>query len=200
MGAGFSRTHRLRESEIQNLDRLVRRDLDVGRFQVAVDDAVLVRGLQSFGDLQRNAQRLLEAHRTTREPLGERLALDEFHDEQMASARLLHPEQDGNARMIQRGEGPGFTLESRDPIRIRGHLVGQDLDGDAASQLGITGAIHRAHSTFTEQALNREGAKGGADHLGAHDTISGSQGCVITRISYASSALTMISLPSAATS
>ena len=50
----------LGEAEVEHLDRAVRRDLDVRRLEVAVDDALLVRRLERLGDLPRDRQRLVE--------------------------------------------------------------------------------------------------------------------------------------------
>ena len=44
--------------------RAVRRDLDVGRFQIAVDDALLVRRFERLGDLARDRERLRDRQRT----------------------------------------------------------------------------------------------------------------------------------------
>ena len=49
---------RLGETEVEQLDAAVRQQLDVGRLEVAVDDAVLVGGFQRLGNLRGGAQRL----------------------------------------------------------------------------------------------------------------------------------------------
>ena len=57
VAANLSRQlERLRQSKIQDLDDAARRDLDVGRLQIAMDDALLVRGFERFGDLPANFQ------------------------------------------------------------------------------------------------------------------------------------------------
>ena len=57
------RLPRLGEPEVEHLDRAVVGDLDVGRFEIAVDDALLVRRLEGFGDLQRDRDRFLDRDR-----------------------------------------------------------------------------------------------------------------------------------------
>ena len=56
--AGGIAARRLRQAEVEDLDDAVGRDLDVGRFQIAVNDALLVRRFQRLGDLPRDRQRL----------------------------------------------------------------------------------------------------------------------------------------------
>ncbi len=56
--------------------------------EVAVDEAALVRGVEGVGDLDADAQRLLGRQRPLPRPLGQRLALEELHDE-VLDARLV---------------------------------------------------------------------------------------------------------------
>ena len=72
---------RLGEAEVQDLHGAVGPHLDVRGLQIAMDDALLVRGFERLGDLRRDRQRLIERDRATRDALREILALDEFHHE-----------------------------------------------------------------------------------------------------------------------
>ena len=61
------------------------RDLDVRGLEVAVDDALLVRGLERLRDLLRDGERLVERQRPALQPLGEVLAFDQLqHEEELA--------------------------------------------------------------------------------------------------------------------
>ena len=51
-----------------------------------MDDAVVVRGFERFGDLSRNRQRLVERNRPARDAFREVLAFDELHHERSAAA------------------------------------------------------------------------------------------------------------------
>ena len=55
-------------------------DLDVGRLEIAVNDAALVRGLERRRDLLREAQRVRQAE-AARYTLGYGVAFDELQDE-----------------------------------------------------------------------------------------------------------------------
>ena len=48
--------------------------------------------------------------------------------------------------MIQRRQRLRFALEPREPVRIGGKELRQDLDRHVAIELRIAGAIHLAHS------------------------------------------------------
>ena len=73
---------RLGEPEVEDLDRAVGSDLDVGGFEIAVDDALLVRRLEGLGDLEGDGDGLVHRDRAASDALGEILAVDELHDEE----------------------------------------------------------------------------------------------------------------------
>ncbi len=53
----------LRETKIEHFHAAAGSDLDVGGFEIAVDDALFVRGFEGCGDLSGDAQRLIERQR-----------------------------------------------------------------------------------------------------------------------------------------
>ena len=73
-GAGTAKApygiERLRQPEVQDLDDAIQPQLDVGRLEVAMDDALLVRGVERAGNLPRNRQSGSEGNRPlcNREP------------------------------------------------------------------------------------------------------------------------------------
>ena len=48
-----------------------------------MDDALLVRRLERLGDLPRDRQRLVDRNRPVRQPLGEVVAFDQLHRQEM---------------------------------------------------------------------------------------------------------------------
>ena len=80
----------LGEAEVEDLHHAVRRDLDIGRFEIAVHDALLVRGVEGIGDLPSNRQRVGDRHWSARDPLREGDSLHQLQyertDEAPASA------------------------------------------------------------------------------------------------------------------
>jgi hypothetical protein len=54
----------LGQAEVEHLHETVWSDLDVGGFEVAMDDAFVVRGLERIGNLTGDRQRFLYLKRT----------------------------------------------------------------------------------------------------------------------------------------
>jgi len=80
------------------------------------------------------------------EPLRDRLALDQLHDEEVPVAVLLHPVERRNVGVVERGENLRLALEARDAFGVGGKSFGEDLDGDLAPELRVSGAIDLTHA------------------------------------------------------
>jgi hypothetical protein len=65
---GRRRLHRLGQTEVEHLHLAARRELDVGRLEIAMDDAFLVRRLERVGDL-RAIDRPLRLEPALRDPV-----------------------------------------------------------------------------------------------------------------------------------
>ncbi len=73
----------------KNLHRPVRSDLDVRRFQIAVDDPLHDRRFERLCDLARDGQRLIEWNSALRDPIGQRWSFDELQDQSADTRQLL---------------------------------------------------------------------------------------------------------------
>ena len=105
--AAASGVRELREAEVEHLHHAVRRDLDVRGLQIAMDDALLVGGFEGLADLTRDRQGFVERNRPPGDPIGQRVAFDQFQDERVETRRLSLPRawnpnradvRDGSAR------------------------------------------------------------------------------------------------------
>ena len=85
------RLHDLGEAEVEQLDRAVRPQLDVRRLQIAMDDALLVRRLESDGDLPRDRDRLVERERPGRDAVRQRRPVDQLEHERADAVRSSTP-------------------------------------------------------------------------------------------------------------
>jgi len=65
VAAGRRAIQSLSESKVEHFDFALGGDLHVGGFQIAMDDAFLVRSLERFADLMRHVQCFIERKRTT---------------------------------------------------------------------------------------------------------------------------------------
>ena len=146
----------LGEAKIEHFDEARGCDLHVRGFEVAMDDAPLVRGIERIRDLSGRRQRFGYGNRAAHQPVGQRIPFDEFQDESphphaVARRRILESVDRADMGMVQRGQDPRLALEPREPIGIVRDIVREGLDGDVPLELRIAGAVDLAHSADTQQ-------------------------------------------------
>ena len=73
--------NRFGKTEVEDLDLAVGRQANVRGLQIAVNDAALVRGLESLGDLSADADDLVHRDRRACQPRVQSLAVDEFESD-----------------------------------------------------------------------------------------------------------------------
>ena len=106
---GGARSVRLGEAEIQHLDRAVGSDLDVGGLEIAMDDALFVRG---FERRRRSGGRSAIAV-----SMGTGPARSSPSTSSITMAPCFDAVDGGDVGMVQRGQHLRFALEA-------GHAVG----------------------------------------------------------------------------
>jgi hypothetical protein len=147
--AGAGLPH-LRKPEVEHLHDARAIDLDVGRLQVPVHDALVVRRLERRCDLSRDPQRLGNGQRPAaaiapRDQLREGLPVHELHDEPADAVAFLDAVDRCDVRMIERGQHFRLALEARKLLGVNCELFRQDLDRDLAPEARIACAINLTH-------------------------------------------------------
>ena len=141
----------LGETEVQDLDRSVGQELDVGRLQITVNDSMLVSQVQRVRNLPRNLQRFFERNRAARDPIGECLPVDEFQHQGLCAIRLVHAVDARDVRVIERGEDFGFLLETCEPIVIGQKSFREYFQGDIAFEFRVACPVDLSHSADADQ-------------------------------------------------
>ena len=99
----------LREAEVEDLQAAVGADDDVGRLEIPVHDAVLMRRLDRVAQLSAPIERFVPGYQAVREARGQRLALDVLHHDERAVGVLDDVEDGGDARMRESGRRSGLA-------------------------------------------------------------------------------------------
>jgi hypothetical protein len=117
-----------------------------------VDDSFFVRGFERFRNLSRDGDCLAKRESSSLNPRGQRLAVDEFEDEESMSIYLFETVNARDVLMIQRGEHMRLTAEARQPFRILRHAVRQRFHSDVTTEARIPRSIHLSPTARAEQA------------------------------------------------
>ena len=158
---------RLGQTEIEDLDFAVAGEFDVGRFQIAVNDALFVRGFERVGDLAGDGESLVNRNGSRRDTFGERGPVDEFHHQRSDTAGFLKAVNSGDIGMVQRCQRLRFALEAGHAVGVLSESSGQYLDGHLAMQPGVLRAVdltHSARADGREDFVGTEASSGGKGH------------------------------------
>ena len=99
-----------------------------------------------------HVERLGERQRPPREPLGQRLALEPLHDQEVDAVLVADVVERADVRVIERRDRARLALEARAPIRRRAaNSWRQDLDGHSPVQPRVAGAVDLAHAARAER-------------------------------------------------
>ncbi len=124
-----------------------------------MDDALVVSGGESIGDLQSVFGNFALRERAGAHFLAERLAFEKFGDEVVdagLSADVVDGEEIG---MVEGAEDARFLFETLQTIGIIGERFGKDFDGDGAVEARVASAIDFSHATRADGRNDFVGAK-----------------------------------------
>ena len=128
---GLGRLDHRRQAEVEQLRVPARGDEDVGRLEIAMDDAGGVGGVERVGDLDAEADDGADRHRAGGHHFVQRQAAEQLHDEIGAPVRLrrLADVVDrADVRVIQRRRRARLALEAPQMFFRRGERGRQQLE------------------------------------------------------------------------
>ncbi len=73
------------------------------------------------------------------QPLGQRVALQVLHDQEVDAVLTADVMERANVRVVQAGDGLHLALEPLLQIGVSGEGVGEDLQGNLAVELRVSG-------------------------------------------------------------
>ena len=148
------------QTEIQNLHLPARRDKNIRRLDIPMNDPLGMRRLQRVGNLDRHSQQFLYLERLSPHHLRQRLPFKQLHHDKMLPLVLFDRMDGANVGMIQRGCRPRLPLKSLQQLRILRHFRRKKFQRHAPSELSILGFVHHAHAATAQ--LTRDFVVGNA--------------------------------------
>jgi len=137
------------------------RQHDVAGLQIAVDDSAPVRRIERAGDLDADPQGLVDRQRAFAQPIRQRLALEELHDQVVGSVLVAHVVKRANVRMRELRDRLRLTLEALPQLRRGGHVRRQNFDRDIAAEPRVLRLVDLPHPSRTDGREDLVGAEAG---------------------------------------
>ena len=162
----------LRQTEVEDLHHPRFGQHDVGGLEIAMDDALRVRGVERIGDLPRDRERFVDvlsiplARSSAGHPVRERLPRDQLEHERANALRFFEPVNARDVWMVERRQEPRFAVEPLQALGILRQRFGQDLESDFAAQSRIASFPDLTHPALAERGEHFIGAEAKADMKG----------------------------------
>ncbi len=156
------------DAEVGELHPPVGGDEDVGGLDVAVHDAGRVGRRERERRLADDAPHLAGRHRAAADDGGERVTLDELHDEVGGAVVLAVVVDRGDVLVRHPRAVPGLVAEPGGEGRVLGGVGPHHLDGDVAAQHRVRGAPDVTHPPGGDALGEGVAAAEGGAGFGVH--------------------------------
>lgn len=117
-------------------------------------DAPGVGGIERIGNLDAKLKQLIQLERPSLDATLQRLAFQQLHGDEVLALELVDFVNRADIGVVQGRGGACLALEALNRSRVPGVLVGQELEGNAATQLGVFGAVHHSHTAAAQPIQN----------------------------------------------
>src|SRR5262249_16406100 len=148
------------EAEVENFGVAAFGDEDVGRLNVAMNDAFGVGGVKRVGDFDADSEDLFGVERASRDAMLQRSAVEILHGDEGLMAVFADFVDGADVRMIESRRRLGFAPKAFQRMRIFGEIFGQEFQCNKSTKFGVFGLVNHAHAAateFFENAIVRDG-------------------------------------------
>jgi hypothetical protein len=120
------------------------------RFQIAMDEAFVMRSGEASRDLHGEIDGLSRREWTLLKLFAQRLPREQLHDDEQAAVLIARVVDVNDVRVREARDRLRFALESSAPIEIGRERLRQNFDCDVTAELRIARSIDLAHSASAQ--------------------------------------------------
>src|SRR5713226_91452 len=135
-------------------------DEDVGRLDVAMDDAFGMSSVERISNFDGQRQHDLRVQRPSRNLMLQCQPVQKLHGDERLAVLLVDLVNRADVGMVESRCGLRFPLKTGQSLRVFGYFVGQKLQGHKAVELDVLSLVDHAHaaaSEFLDDAVVRDG-------------------------------------------
>src|SRR5205085_49344 len=123
---------------------------DIGWLDVAMDDALRMRGVKGVGNFDAEVDKLVDLERAAGEAIVERLALHPLHDDERVTLMLADVVDRADVGVVQAGRGSRFDAKPFHRLPIACEVFWNELEGDLPPKAGVVSTVDNAHAAGAE--------------------------------------------------
>ena len=140
----------LGEAEVHDLHVAPLRQEDVRGLDVAMHDALRVRGVKGVGDLDTEIDNLVNLEHAAGDAIVEGLALHPLHHDEWLALVFTDVVHRADVGVVQRGGGPRFDAKPFHSLPISRQFFRDEFEGNLAAKAGVVSAVNDAHTAGAE--------------------------------------------------
>ena len=159
----------LGQAEIEHLHLSAPGEEDVGRLDVAVEDALGMRRVEGIGHLHADVEQRAEVDGATGEAQVEWLAVEQLHGEIALAVLLVEAVDGADVGVVQGRRRASLAPEPFDGFGARGASGREYLDGHLAAELEVLRPIDHTHPAGAELIEDAVVPEGLTDEGTRHD-------------------------------
>jgi len=152
------------QAEVEDFQSSIVVEEQIFRLDISMNNSFAVGGLQPLRNLSCIPERVVHSDRPPGNAIGQWLAFDQLHDEELLPVMFLKAEQGGDVGVAECGQELGFALEACETLGIPGHVLRQHLDRHVAVETLVVSPKHLAHAARADRGGDPEVAEGATDH------------------------------------
>src|SRR5215831_746938 len=123
---------------------------NIGRFDVPMNYPCFMRRVQGVGDLDGKREDHIRLHRTITDAVLQRHAIEILHGNEGLPVLLSDLVDGADMGVVQCGGSLSFSLEAAESLWVLGDIVGQELQSDSATKVGVLRFVNDTHSPATQ--------------------------------------------------
>src|SRR5579864_2377459 len=164
---------KLGQTKVQNLRVTALGHKDVGRLDIAVDDACRMSCIQGIRNFDSQFQHVLNIQWLTGNQVLERLALQVLHRNEGLPFIVSNLIDSADVGMVKSRGSPRLALETLKRLSLSCEFLGQELQRHVPAEFEVLSLIHHTHAATTEFPQNPIMRDSNANHDSPPQSVSG---------------------------
>src|SRR5208282_3171617 len=113
---------------------------------VAMNDALRVRGVERIGNFYAQRKQCVQLHGAIADDVFQGRAVKILHDDVGLAVLLANVVNGADVWMVEGGRSPGLAAETLERLAVSGYIFRDEFEGDEAVEATVFGFVYDSHA------------------------------------------------------